>query len=90
MTTLTPPDTKKFPDDSIEKQVYNLVENLSEYLPIMNDRNRLGFSLYKFVTGEGDSPELLVKTTKVKIVGIAPEELAQKISAGLKDIKKDE
>ena len=90
MTTLTPPATKFFPDDSIEKQVYNIVESLSQFLPIANDRNRLGFALYKYVKGEGDSPEILVKTTKVKIVGISPNELAKKISTEIANIKKSE
>ena len=89
MTTLTPPETKFFPDDSIEKKVYNLVEQFSEYLPVANDRNRLGFSLYKYVIGEGDEPAVLVKSTKVKIEGISPEELAQKLSTEVRKIKSE-
>lgn len=87
MTSLTPPSTKQFPDDSIERKVYNIVEGLSEYLPVVNDRNRLGFALYKYMTGEGDHPEKLVKTTKVKIEGISAEELAKKISSEIEKIK---
>ncbi len=88
MTTLPSPGTNKFPDDSVEKQVYNIVDGLKEYLPIQNDRNRLGFCLYKHMTGEGDSPEVIVKTNKLIIEGITPEELASKISAELDKIKK--
>ncbi len=87
MTSLPPPQTKNFPDDSLEKRVYKIVEDLSEFLPIMNDRNRLGFSLYKYMQGEGDSPEILVKTSKVKVVGISLEELAVKISKEIQNIK---
>ncbi len=87
MTTLPPPSTKNFPDDSLEKKVYNLVESLSEYLPILNDRNRLGFSLYKYLKGEGDSPEILVKSTKIKVEGITEDELADKIKFELNKIK---
>ena len=88
MGTLPPPKTKNFPDDSLEKQVYNIVEQFHEYIPIMNDRNRLGFSLYKYVKGEGDNPHILIKSTKIKIEGIAKEELAGKISTEIEKIKK--
>ncbi len=74
MTTLPSPGTNQFPDDSVEKQVYNIVDGLKEYLPIMNDRNRLGFCLYKYMQGEGDTPEVIVKTNKLVLEGITPEE----------------
>ncbi|MGE5354135.1 MAG: hypothetical protein ACM3P0_18760 [Acidobacteriota bacterium] len=88
MTTLPPPSVKPFPEDSLEKQVYNIVEKYKENIPIMNDRNRLGYNLFKYMSGEGDSPEILVKSTKIKIVGMTKEELAQKLSADLKAVKK--
>ncbi|MHB8580176.1 MAG: hypothetical protein ACYDA4_09995 [Ignavibacteriaceae bacterium] len=89
MTSLPPPPTKNFSDDSLEKKVYNIVENLSEYIPIMNDRNRLGFSLYKFMIGEGDRPEILVKSSKIHVVGISLEDLAAKISDEIKNLKSE-
>jgi hypothetical protein len=88
MTTLPPPKTKKFPEDSLEKQVYQVVENLSDYVPVVNDRNRLGFNLYKYMKGEGDKPEIIVKTSKIKVKGINLEELAGKIKSELEKIKK--
>ena len=54
----------------------------------MNDRNRLGFSLYKYVKGEGDNPATLIKSTKIKIEGISLEELANKISSEIDKLKK--
>lgn len=86
MTTLPPPSTNNFPDDSLEKQVYNIVEKYSENIPISNDRNRLGFNLYRFMTGEGDPPEICIKSAKLKLEGITEEELAAKISGDLKEI----
>jgi hypothetical protein len=86
MATLPPPATNYFPENSIEKQCYNIAELFKENIPIMNDRNRLGFNLYRFVKGEGDAPEILVKSTKIKIVEISKEELAKKISEELKKI----
>ncbi|NCS89009.1 MAG: hypothetical protein AUK34_08925 [Ignavibacteria bacterium CG2_30_36_16] len=87
MTTLPPPEVKKFSDDSIEKKVYGIVEALNNYLPIMNDRNRLGFALYKYVKGEGDEPEVLAKTMKLKLEGISEEEIARLIKTEIDKIK---
>ncbi len=86
MGTLPPPATQKFPDDSIEKKVYSLVEKLAEYLPLPNDRNRLGFNLYKLMKGEGDKPAIIVQNAKLTIKGISEKELAQKIDEELKKI----
>lgn len=87
MTTLPPPATKYFPEDSIEKQCYNIAESLKEYIPIMNDRNRLGFNLYRFVKGEGDKPEIIVKNAKLKVEGISLSELAKKIDEAIANMK---
>lgn len=87
MTTLPPPKVKQFPDDSPEKKVYNLIESFKDNLPVMNDRNRLAFSLIKYLKGEGDAPLMAVKTNKLKIVGITEEELANRIDEELKKIK---
>lgn len=90
MTTLPPPGTNFFPEDSVEKRVYNLVDGLAEYLPIPNDRNRLSFSLIKYINGEGDAPEVLVKTQKLKIEKISSTELAKKLDDGISQIKPKE
>jgi len=87
MSTLPPPFVKEFPADSPEKQVYTLINSLAEFLPIDNDRNRLSYSIYKFITGEGDEPLISVKSAKITVKGITEEALAEKISAGLKVIK---
>ena len=89
MGTLPPPATKPFPEDSLEKKVYNTVDKFREYLPIENDRNRLGFALFKYVTGEGDKPFITLKSTKVKIEGISLQELAKKITVEIDKIKSE-
>lgn len=86
MTTLPPPATKLFPEDSLEKKCYNIAESLKEYIPIMNDRYRLGFNLYRYMKGEGDPPEVLIKTVKIKIEGITLEELLKKLKEELSKI----
>lgn len=87
MSTLPPPDVEKFPENSLEKRIYNIVENMKDYLPVANDRNRLAFNLYKYVKGEGDNPEILVKTTKVQMINISEKELAAKLKSELEKIK---
>ncbi|MBU2492094.1 MAG: hypothetical protein KJ571_05660 [Bacteroidetes bacterium] len=83
MSTLPPPATNKFPDSSIEKKCYDIADKFKEFIPIANDRNRLGFNLVKFVQGEGDAPEILVKSAKLKLEGISPKDLAAKIEEEL-------
>jgi hypothetical protein len=88
MSTSAPAPVKQFPESSIEKKVYNLVETFAEFLPIANDRNRLSFCLLKYLNGEGDKPEILVKSQKMKITGISHIDLAEKIKTGLSEIQK--
>ena len=87
MSTLPPPKTREFSESSQEKKAYNLVEQFAEYLPIANDRNRLGFGLYKYLEGEGDPPEVLLRSSKLTIEGITLDELAKKISDELEKLK---
>ena len=86
MTTLTPPGTVEFPESSTEKKVYNIVEQFSEHIPITNDKNRLGYCLFKFMKEEGDPPKVALRSAKIKVVGISIDELANKIDAELKKI----
>jgi len=74
---------------SIERQVYAIVEEFKDNVPVPNDRNRLAFCLYKYVNGEGDSPEILVKTTKIKIEGISEKELGTKLKEKVSTVKKE-
>lgn len=86
MTTSPAPATNMFPESSLEKQCYNVAESFKEFIPIQNDRYRLGFNLYRFLKGEGDSPEILVKSAKLKIEGIESSDLAKKISEAISKI----
>jgi hypothetical protein len=86
MTSLPAPGVKEYPENSIEKKCYNIAEMFKEFIPIMNDRNRLGFCIYKYIKGEGDKPDVLVSSTKIKIVGISKEELAAKLTEEINKI----
>lgn len=74
---------------TIERQVYTIVDEFKDNIPLPNDRNRLAFCLYKYVKGEGDSPEILVKTTKIKIKGISEKELGEKLKEKVYLVKKE-
>ena len=74
---------------TIERQVYTIVDEFKDNIPLPNDRNRLAFCLYKYVKGEGDSPEILVKTTKIKIKGISEKELGEKLKEKVCLVKKE-
>jgi len=87
MSTKAASPVKNFSETTLEKKTYNLVESLKEYIPVENDRYRLGYGLVQFLNGDGDAPEILVKSTKIKIQGIEYSELAKKLSEGLKTIK---
>lgn len=86
MTTLPPPGTIKFPEASLEKKVYSIVEKFAEFIPITNDKNRLGYCLFKFVKGEGDPPKVALRSAKIKVVGISIDELATKLDVELKPV----
>jgi hypothetical protein len=86
MTTLPPPKVKEFFSDTLEKKVYNLVENFKDFIPITNERYRLAFSLLKYLNGEGDEPLISVKTNKLKLTGITESELANKLEQELNKI----
>jgi hypothetical protein len=86
MSTLPPPGMIEFPQTSLEKKVYTIVESFGEYIPISNDKNRLGYCLFKYMNKEGDPPVIALRSAKIKVVGISIDELAQKIDAELKKI----
>lgn len=87
MTTLPPPFIKLAPGDSLEKKIYSLIDGLAQHLPISGDRNRLSFSLYKYLIGEGDEPAISVKNNKLSITGISEADLVEKIEMGLSEFK---
>lgn len=87
MGTLPPPATEQFSGNTWEKKVYNIVDGLCDYLPIANDRNRLGFGLYKLMTGGGDNPAELVLNLKLTIKGTTEKELVKMIESEISKLK---
>lgn len=89
MSTLPPPAVNPAPENSIEKKVYEIVDKYKDNIPVVNDRYRLGFTLFKYVTGEGDPPEIIIKSTKIKLEGISEAEFAKKLTEELKKLKSE-
>lgn len=85
MTTLPPDPVRPYPEDSIEKKAYKIAEELQPYLPIMNDRNRLGFNLYRHFKGEGDDIDTIVRTNKFTIENISTEEFIELLKNKVKE-----
>lgn len=74
MTTLPPPGVIPAKEDSIEKKAYSIAEALKEFMPVVSDRNRLGFMIYKYLTGKGDAPSVMVPSGKFTLKGITVKE----------------
>ena len=87
MTTLPPPVNSKAPEDSLEHQVYSIVEKYSKNIPIANDRNRLAFNLFNYMNGQGDPPHIVLESAKIKIEGIGKDELVELLDYQLKSLK---
>ena len=87
MTTLPPPSIKKFNDNSPEKKAYNLADSFVKYLPIQNDRNRLGFNIYRNLIGEGETPEIIVKSGKYRLNGIDKEDFIKLLTEEISKLK---
>lgn len=83
MSTLPGPKTQEADPNSLVKKVYNIVEKFANNIPVQNDRYRLGYSLFKYMSDEGDSPEILVNSTKIQIEGITKAELAASLNEEL-------
>ena len=88
MATLAPPAVKEFSDDSIEKKVYTMVHSLEDKIPLMNDRNRLAFSLLNFLKGQGDAPLITVKNNKLTLNNISEVELAKILDSKIAELEK--
>lgn len=87
MATLPPSPVREFPEDSIEKKVYAMVDTLEDKIPLMNDRNRLAFALLNYLNGHGDEPKITVRNNKLGLNNISESELASILETKLAEIK---
>lgn len=87
MSTLASAPVQEFPDSSTEKKAYAIAESFAGYLPISNDRNRLGFQLFRHLTGAGETIPIAIKTAKLTLKGITEEQLIQKVTEAIQSIR---
>lgn len=88
MATLPASPVKEFPENSLEKKVYSMVDSLEQYIPLMNDRNRLSFALLNYLNGHGDSPAITVRNNKLQLNNIHAAELVEILENKIEEIKK--
>ena len=86
MATLPAPAVKESSENSIEKKVYTMVHTLENYLPLMNDRNRLAFALLNYLKGQGDAPLITVKNNKLTLTNISKIDLAKLLEEKLAEL----
>jgi hypothetical protein len=86
MTTLPPAHVQKFLEETLESKVYAVAEEMKEFMPLDNDRNRLGFNLFKKFKGEGDDVATIFRTNKFHIQGINKKDLIKLIEEKISNI----
>lgn len=87
MSTLPPSAVKEFPEESLEKKVYSMIDSLKDNLPVMNDRNRLAFALLNYLNGAGDPPSITIRNNKLTLENITADELSSILEKRLSEIK---
>lgn len=87
MSTLASSPVQEFPDSSTEKKAYTIAESLANFIPVSNDRNRLGFQLYRHLTGTGETLDIAIRTAKLTLRGISEEQLIHKVSEAITAIR---
>jgi hypothetical protein len=77
MATKPAASVKKYPEDSIETKAYQSVADIPTREP--NDRNRLGYHVYRWLTQNGTTPlEELIFESRARLL-IEPDEAKRKI-----------
>lgn len=81
MTTKPPPSVKEFPAESLEKIAYQSVGSIPTQEP--NDRNRLGYHVWRWLLNREGSLEEVIKVSGSRM-HISREEALRVISENLK------
>lgn len=80
MTTKPPPSVKEFPVESLEKIAYQSVGSIPTQEP--NDRNRLGYHVWRWLLNREGSLEEVIKVSGSRM-HISREEALRVISENL-------
>mgnify|MGYP001292013270 CR=1 FL=1 len=87
MSTLASSPVQEFPDTSTEKKAYNIAESFASYIPVPNDRYRLGFQLYRHLSGDGETIPVAIKTARLTLKGITEEQLISQVTRAVDAIR---
>ena len=66
MTTKAPAEIKYSGDEDLIKKIYSSIEELKEYIPRDNERNRLGYTINHFFDGQIDTLLDAIDQSKVE------------------------
>lgn len=66
MTTKAPSEIKYSGDEELIKKIYSSIEELKEYIPRYNERNRLGYTINQFFDGQIDTLLDAIDQSKVE------------------------
>ncbi len=80
MTTKPPPKIKEESMSEPVKKIYAMTDELKDIIPIMNDRNRVGFCLYKYYNGEASSIKEALRSANPESCTIDRKELEKLVT----------
>lgn len=86
MSTANAAGIMHFPENSLEKKVYSLIDKYQQYLPVDSDRYRFSLGLFNYLSEKGDRPEVLIKSSKVNLVGISEKNFIEIINKEIENI----
>ncbi len=88
MTTKTPAQVNKFAEDSLEAISYKIAEQFSTRE--FNDNNRLGYHIYRYLTGTIPTIDEAVRVSGVRLTnGETIDGVIEKIAQQLKEMGKE-
>jgi len=85
MTTKPPPRVHEESSDSPVKKIYNIVDELKGIIPVMNDRNRLGFCLNRYLEDLAGSIREAIDSAKPWSCKISMDELEKIVTEKMKE-----
>lgn len=59
------------------KEIYALVEDYKQYIPLRSDRYRLSYNLYNYAVGKGDPPDKVIRSSRIIISDISKSDFIE-------------
>jgi hypothetical protein len=88
MTTKAPAPVNKFPDDSLEAIAYKIARQIPTRE--FNDNNRLGYHIYRYLTGTISTIDEAVRLSGVRLTNEETiEDVIEKVARQLEELGKE-